>query len=131
MRQKLLKYQQLQKKMEIMNSRREIFLNRMMEIESTLEALENIKNREGSEIMIPLGSGIYISGKLGENNKLLMVVGGNVAKDISLEEAKKTVEEYRQETEATIHVFEDEMMKYAEELSILQPEVKSLVEKSR
>ncbi|MBS3052441.1 MAG: prefoldin subunit alpha [Candidatus Aenigmarchaeota archaeon] len=131
MQQKIMRYQQLQKRMEVMNNRREMFLNRMVEIQSTLEALENIENSKEDEIMLSLGSGVYISAKLSENNKILMMIGGNIVTDTTLDDAKKTVDEYKKETEATIEVFEDEIMKYAGELSELQPEVKAIIEKSR
>ncbi len=131
MQQKIMRYQQLQKRMEMMNNRREMFLNRMVEIQSTLEALENIENSKEGEIMLSLGSGVYISAKLSENNKILMMIGGNIATDTTLDDAKKTVDEYKKETEATIEVFEDEIIKYAGELSELQPEVKAIIEKSR
>src|SRR3989338_4909534 len=131
MQQKIMRYQQLQKRMEVMNNRREMFLNRMVEIQSTLEALENIENSKEDEIMLSLGSGVYISAKLSENNKILMMIGGNIVTDTTLDDAKKTVDEYKKETEATIEVFEDEIMKYAGELSELKPEVKAIIEKSR
>ncbi len=127
--QRVLRYQQLQNRMEMLTSRRELLINRLIEIESTLEALENIDTSKEKEILLPLGSGVYISGRLSGDNKIVMTIGEDAAIDTTLNDARKTVDEYKNETAATIQVFEDEILKYKEELTRMEPEIRSIIEK--
>ncbi|MBI2109789.1 prefoldin subunit alpha [Candidatus Woesearchaeota archaeon] len=85
----VLKQQLDQLQQQIVNLRQQVF-----ELGSLSESLDSIKDvAEGTEIMSPLGSGIFVKAKVGDTKQLVMNVGAKVAVVKSTEEAKKLVME--------------------------------------
>ncbi len=59
--QKLILYQLLERQGESLKQQLMLIEQRLLELNSTKDAIENIKPKQG-EVMIPLGSGIYTKG---------------------------------------------------------------------
>jgi prefoldin alpha subunit len=60
--QKLILYQLLERQGESLKQQLQLIEQRLLELNSTKEAIDNIKPKPG-DIMIPLGSGIYTKGQ--------------------------------------------------------------------
>jgi prefoldin alpha subunit len=56
---------------------------------AALDALE--KEKENSELLVPIGGGSYVKAKLGAPDKVVVSVGAGVSIEKTVEEAKETV----------------------------------------
>ena len=100
MQEKFITYQLLQKQLEMLREQAVQIENNFIEIETTKQTIANLaKLKKENEIMIPLGSGYFIEGKIINLKNTLMSPGMNVMveKDFkaageSLDEKKKDIE---------------------------------------
>ena len=106
--QKLLVFQLLQNQMEQLKQQLLLLENRMLEIESAKQAIDELKP-SGSEkdTIVPLGSGFYIQGKV-MGGKILSDIGAGILSErnnreanLLLEERRKEIEKLREDTEAS------------------------------
>jgi len=71
-----------------------------MEIISTKEALENIKNSEkNAEMLAPISQGIFVKAKIADTENFIVNVGGNVAVPKTIEETKVLLDKQIREME--------------------------------
>jgi prefoldin alpha subunit len=71
--------------------------NRRVELLLIKASLEDLK--EGSDLLIPLGVGIYAKAKLSDANEFLVNVGSNVIVKKSLDEVKEMIDKEIKEIE--------------------------------
>ena len=64
-----------------------------LELEVIKGSIDDIKGHKDEEIMIPLGSGVLIKGKIVDDSKFLINVGANVILEKTASEAKKIIDE--------------------------------------
>lgn len=77
------------KQLDILNQQIQLIENGMMEIRSTLAALEAIeKNKVGAELIVPIGSGSFIRANLADNKKVLVGVGADISIEKTTDGAK-------------------------------------------
>ena len=79
--------QQLEKQSTALN-------NQLMELMVTNQSLEDIKKtKEGTEILVPLSSGIYAKAELKDSKKFIVNVGSNVTLVKDVDSTKKLIED--------------------------------------
>ncbi|MBS3054896.1 MAG: prefoldin subunit alpha [Candidatus Aenigmarchaeota archaeon] len=126
LQEKALAYRILESRLEPMSKQRDLLLQRMAEIESTLESINELR-RNKDEVLFPLGSTAYTFGKI-TSNKMIVEIGAGVALEKTPEEAAKILEERKNEVEDVIRKIQDQMVETANRLEILAPELESMVE---
>lgn len=67
--------------------------NRKAELEIVKQSISEIKSRKDSEILVPIGAGILINGKIIDEKNLLVNIGANIIVKKTADEAKQLVEE--------------------------------------
>lgn len=72
---------------------------RINEMEILKESVSKIKGEKGSDVLIPLGSGVFLKGKISDDEKCLVNVGANVVVEKEIEDAKKLIDEQIKELE--------------------------------
>jgi prefoldin alpha subunit len=92
MQQKAVLYQIMQKHMEELQQQMLLMENRLMELQATKQVLEDMKDRKGSEILLPLGSGCYIHGKVPDASKILVNLGSDVVAEKGPQDALELIE---------------------------------------
>lgn len=127
--EKLLKYQILKNKIEALERRRELLITRILEVENTISTLDEIKVMKEKDIILPLGSGIYISGSLKDIKSMVVMISRDVAIDMNSDEAKESLEKNRNILENGLKAIENEMIKLSDELIKLEPEIRNLTQK--
>jgi len=65
----------------------------LIDTERTLSVLKELKDNKNKEIMVNLGSGVYVNAKLENKEKLKFSVGAEVFVEKDLKEITKTIEE--------------------------------------
>ena len=100
MEEKFIMYQLLQKQLEMFREQALQLEKNFIEIETTKQSVEDFqKLKTVNEIMIPLGSGYYIEGKITNLKKVLMSPGANFMIEKNLKSAHESLESKRKEIE--------------------------------
>jgi len=115
---------QVQQQVEVLNQQ-------IVELTNVKESLESLSDsKEGTEIMSPLGSGIFVKAKVNKVEEVLMNVGGNVAVNKPLSKALEQVEGQIKDIEGIISNLKKEYTKGALKVQELQQEMQRLLPSS-
>ena len=93
-------------------------------LEGSINNLSNIKLN--SEVLMPIGGGIFIKGTITENSKLIMNVGSNVFIEKSTDEGKDTIKKQLSEVSILADQMRDQAQILVERIKELQEEFESL-----
>jgi len=78
MQQKYMELQMLNQQLQQVQQQLQTVEQQSMEVEFVIDALENLAKVDvGSEVLVPLSSGIFVKAKLQDNKELVVNVGGN------------------------------------------------------
>ena len=95
----------------------------------TLSALENEK--EGSELLVPMGGNSYIKARLESPDKLIVGMGAGVSVEKTLPESKEIIKKRQEEFEKTRMSMQQQFVQVIDKTKELREKIESLVEKMR
>lgn len=124
--EKAFAYRILENRLDSMSKQRDMLIQRMVEIQSTLQSINELQKAK-DEILFPLGSTAYTFGKV-TGDKLIVEIGAGVALGKTPEEAAKILEDRKKEVEDVIKRIQNQMVETANRMEILAPEIESMVE---
>ncbi|MEE9525543.1 MAG: prefoldin subunit alpha [Candidatus Woesearchaeota archaeon] len=105
MQQKYMEMQTISQQMQQLQKQQEVLANQINELNLTKEALDDIaKTKEGTEIRVPLASGIFIKAQLTDNKDVGVNVGAGTSVKKTISDAKELIDEQLKE----ISKFRDE-----------------------
>lgn len=130
-REKLLRYQLLENQAKVLMERRNFLLTKIMEMDSTLDSLEEVEKNKGKEISLPLGSGIHIPGTLNKTNKMIAEIGANIAIECTSNKAKEILNKRKDIISNGLQRLEKDIVNLSNELSKLEPEIRGMFKKSK
>lgn len=108
--EKIVLYQLLQNRLNELKDQSKIIQNQYMEIETTLQALEDLKKtKDDNETLFSIGSGCYSFGKLILRDKLLLNLGAGVVIEKSVLDALKILQNKKTELEKLSVLLNNEM----------------------
>jgi prefoldin alpha subunit len=81
----------------------------------TLDGIE--KEKESSEMLVPIGGSSYIKVKLADTSKVIIGVGAGVSVEKTLSEAKVTLKERLDELEKTMHAAQQQLSQVADRIN--------------
>ena len=91
----------------------------------TLEGME--KEKENSEMLIPIGGSSYVKVKLADTNKVIIGMGSGVSVEKTLPEAKATLKERLDELEKTMHSAQQQFSQVAERIKSSRSRLESML----
>ena len=94
-----------------------------------LEGLE--KEKENSELLVPIGSNSYIKAKLENPDKIIVGMGAGVSVEKTLQEAKEIVKKRLENLEKTRVSLQQQLSQVAERISEGREKFESLVAEMR
>jgi prefoldin alpha subunit len=94
-----------------------------------LEGLE--KEKENSELLVPIGSNSYIKAKLENPDKVIVGMGAGVSVEKTLQEAKEIVKNRQENLEKTRMSLQQQLAQVAERISEDREKFESLVAEMR
>ena len=124
---KLIRYQILESRANALLKRRETLITRMLEIESTLNSMDEIKKTDAESILLPIGSNVHVKGELKKTNKMIVELGANTAIESTTEKTKEILGERRKILENGLISLENELISLSNEIMKLQPEIKAML----
>ena len=95
----------------------------------TLESME--KEKENSELLIPIGGGSYIKVKLASSDTVIVGMGAGVSIEKTLPEAKAIVKERLDELERTMNSAQQQFSQVAQRINAGRSQLQSLLAKVR
>ncbi|MEM5882738.1 MAG: prefoldin subunit alpha [Candidatus Aenigmatarchaeota archaeon] len=128
LQEKVLVYRLLEARLNSLLKERELMLSKIIEIQTTLQSIEEIK--KGEEVLFALGSEAYAFGRLKEKDKIIVEIGSNIALEKTFEDAKKTLEKRRVEMEKALNEVEKSIVEISSRLQELAPEIEKLAKGS-
>ena len=123
-----MEYQVLDQRIKQAQKQLELIMQQIMEANSTSRSLEEFRSlKEGSEILVPLTSGIFARASLKDPSELLVNVGAGtvVTKDIS--SAKKLISGQVEEMQKVQQKMSDDLEKMMEKAGQLEMELQKIV----
>ncbi|MCX6814928.1 MAG: prefoldin subunit alpha [Candidatus Aenigmarchaeota archaeon] len=126
MQEKVILYQLLQKHLESLTQNAVMLERRYEEIEATRLAVEDIEKAKESEILVPLGSGLFTYGKIVDSKKMLVDAGAGVFMDKDTDSSKRLLEERKQELEKLAEDMQHEIMDVYSRLNSLAMEIEGM-----
>jgi prefoldin alpha subunit len=91
----------------------------------TLDGIE--KEKENSEMLIPIGGSSYVKVKLADTNKVIIGMGSGVSVEKTLPEAKVTLKERLDELEKTMHSAQQQFSQVAERINSGRSRLESML----
>lgn len=111
---------QLQQQLSILDQQ-------LYELQRLNENLDEIsKVNLNSEVLTPLGAGIFIKTQLKDNKEVFMNIGSNIVTKKSITESKKIVEDQLQKIKSTISEMEEEITHATINAANIQEDIKHL-----
>jgi prefoldin alpha subunit len=95
----------------------------------TLDALE--KEKENSELLIPIGGNSYIKARLDNPDKLIVGMGAGVSVEKTLSESKGIIKKRQEELDKTRMSMQQQFVEVIEKTKEHREEIESLVGKMR
>jgi prefoldin alpha subunit len=112
LQQKYMELQILDQQMKQIQKQLQLIEMQLSEVEATKEALNDLKNtKTDSEILAPISNGIFVKGKLIDNQKLAVNVGSGTVVEKSVPELIKIIDEQEQEIKKAHDSLAAEMQK--------------------
>jgi len=123
---KLFKYKMLEETTKVLTQRKELLLTKMLEIENTLDCINEIQKSKG-EIFLPLGSSVYVPGTIKKLERMIVGLGAGVSVEKDVNDTKKILNQRRKVLEENLKSVEAQILKVDDEMSKLEPEIRKLI----
>ena len=128
MQQQMQKYQQIQQQLEQVQDFIDQVDENISEMEETIEAVNDLEDQEeGSDILVPIGSGAFIKGQLKDNETIVTNIGGEAFEEKDLDSAESLLEDRRKEFVET----KEELQETVEDLQGQMQQLKGQIQQAR
>ena len=101
------------------------------ELEILENTLENVKEGEGLETLVPVGAGSFLTAELKKTDEVIMSVGAGVAIKKKIADAQETVATQKAELQKTMDKMSLNLQKLTEIIVNLSPQAEELLQKVR
>ena len=129
MQKKYFEYQTLEQQMKQIKEQLEMFDKQLSDLNDVRNALAEIGTiKEGTEILVPISSGIFLKAKIDATNKVLVNVGAGTTVEKPLNEASGLLDDQEVEINKAKVKLNGNAMMMGQHLSKIQQELKALVE---
>ena len=125
---KLIAYQILENRANALMKRRDILITRMLEVESTLNSIDELKKSGGENILLPIGSSVHVKGGLKKVDKMIVELGADTAIESTVEKTKEILGKRKKILEGGLASLEKEIISLNNEIMKLQPEIRAMLE---
>ncbi|MBI4009577.1 MAG: prefoldin subunit alpha [Candidatus Aenigmarchaeota archaeon] len=125
LQEKIFAYRLFESRLDALLKQRDMLINKLMELQSTINSIEDLHKSEG-EIIFPIGSGAYKVAKTIDKDNVIVEIGANVALEKTAEEGKATLNKRKSGLENSINQLQQEILKVSNAVNQLGPELQDL-----
>ena len=126
LQEKVMMYRVIEGRMEALIKQRDLFLNKIVELQNTVASIDEIANTK-EDILFSIGSEAYSFGKASDNRKIIVEVGAGVALEKTFDEAKDTIGKRQDDIASAVNEIQQDIQKLSFALDELEPEIQSLM----
>ncbi len=98
----LYEFKILESRMNEITTQREMLIRTLMEMRGGLSTLQGLDKLSSSEILVPIGGGVFVNANTPPSDKFLVGIGANVIVEKNKEDAVKYVESRVNEIENAV-----------------------------
>jgi prefoldin alpha subunit len=132
LQEKYILYQLLQQNLESLREQLELVERQFIEIKTTEQVLNDLKNRKGSDdVLVPLGSGYYGNGKVMDLETVLVNLGANVMISKKLKAANVFLREREKELERVSKEIQEQMAKVVDQINKTAMDIQKLAREDK
>ena len=129
--QRFMELQNMEEQIKLIQQHILTMNRQIIELNMLENSLDEIKGTEvNTDILIPLGSGIFTKAKLLDNKEVVMGVGANVSVKKTILEAKKVIKNQVEEMQKIMGQAEEQLQQIAVEAQHIQKDLTSEIEKN-
>ncbi|MFH1228989.1 MAG: prefoldin subunit alpha [Candidatus Aenigmatarchaeota archaeon] len=123
---KIIRFQMMEANLKALQERAGMLSERVQEIESTKNSIEDLKNVKPSSALIPIGSSTFVHGRIESSDEVIVGIGGGIAIKKKREDAVATLECALKEMEKNLDEVKVQITNLAFEMEKLQEELERL-----
>lgn len=120
---KIVEFQVLEANLKILQDRTEKLNEKLEEFQSTKMAIEELKETKPNEALIPLGSGIFVTGNVEKSENLIVDIGSGIVLKRTRSETTEILENKLKEAEKDIKNITEQSMSIILRLEKIREEV--------
>lgn len=104
--------------------------SQLVDLVSTTKSLDDLKNvKSGTEILVPVSSGVYVKGEIKDNENLIVNVGANITVKKNMEDTKKIIEKQVDEMKKLQKQTIEELQHLTNQAALIENEMNKLTSK--
>lgn len=130
LQEKYLEFQAIDQKMQQAQQQLQQFDEHIAEIARIKESLNEVKKiKEGTEIMVPIASGIFVKASMKNSDDIMVNVGGANLVGRTVEGTKELLDGQLKEITKSRGVAEDNLQAIMDQAKLLEGEIAKIIEK--
>ena len=114
---------------ELLQQQVEAIQASLTEVEILESTLDDIKDKNSLEAMVPVGAGSFMNAEIKKTDEVIMSVGAGVAIKKSTEEAKETLATQKEELNDSLDKMMANLQKISQIVAQLSPQAEELMKK--
>ena len=114
---------------DILQQQIEAIQGSITEIEILESTLEDVKDKDSLETLVPVGAGSFMNAEIKKTDEIIMSVGAGVAISKTADEAKETIASQKEELKESLNKMIDNLQKVSQIISQLSPQAEALLAK--
>jgi prefoldin alpha subunit len=123
MQRKSLEFEMLRQQSDAIEKQIEEIEMKRNEMLIVKQSMSELKGQTGKEILVPIGSGVFLKGQLNDDKSILDEVGANVIAEKTINQADELIEQQLEEIEKLQNKMRGELIMCVEQLQRLEPEL--------
>ncbi len=122
---KAIAYRILESRLQGLIRQRDLIANKILEISSTLESIEEI-GKSDRKILVSLGAEAYAFGEIKEKNRLIVEIGAGIALEKTFNEAKEMLKRREEELKKNMEKIQKNIIEVNSSLEELAIDISKL-----
>jgi prefoldin alpha subunit len=114
---------------DILQQQIEAIQGSIAEIEILESTLEEVKDKDSLETLVPVGAGSFINAEIKKTDEIIMSIGAGVALSKTVEDAKEIISSQKKELNDSLNKMLDSLQKISQIVAQLSPQAEALMAK--
>ena len=126
-----MEFQVLEQQIRQLQKQLEVITSQLIELNATSNSLDEFKKiSQGSEVFVPLSSGIFVKANIKDTSELLVNVGANVVVKKDNDSTKKLIQNQMEEIKKIQRQMIEELEKMTSHAAQIEMQLQSLISPS-
>jgi prefoldin alpha subunit len=123
MREKAVQFELLKQQVDAIEKQIGELESRTNELIIVQQSINELKGQKGKDILVPIGSGVFLKGSLVSDTQMLVELGANIVTEKSAKETVEIIENQIQEIDKIKNQMRVDLVRFVTEMEKLEPEI--------